>query len=773
MRKYILLLVWIVASLSNQGWAASPFVVKQIDIQGLQRTSPDTVYNYLPIKTGDTLRPGQTGTIISSLYHTGFFEHISLGRKNNTLIIRVVERPTIGQIKISGNSSLQTDKVTSAMKAVDIAEGRVYNSAILEKIKLSILNQYYMLGRYNAKVDIHVTPMERNRVLVKIDISEGLVAKIRKISILGAHAFNQKTLQKQLDITTPGLITFFTQTDRFSQEKLDTSLEKLRDYYLDRGYIKFNVKSSKVSITPDRKAIYVTIVVDEGDPYTVTGYTVSGETILPKEELLRNVTFKPNTVFSKRKIIETEKSMTDALGEKGYLFTVVSLQPQIDDTNKTLFLNFVIKPGKRVYVRHIFFTDNTKTNDLTLRREIQQMESAPVSSSKLDQSKHRLSLLPYVRNVDMNINPVEQTDDTVDVNYKLTEDNAAQATFSVGYSQLDRIILSAGVTQKNFLGTGKTLGINASNSRFQSFFGINYSDPYYTPDGISRSINLSVSKFNPGAANITRSYSDDQIVASVVYGIPLGQEQNVFNTLQLGYGYQGTLVKLNHQVSNQVLDFVARNGRHFQEANLIVGVSRDSRDKAIFPTSGMLHTLAGNIYLPLTGQSLKYYQLSYNAKAYRPIYGDFIATARADFGYGNAFNGVLNYPFFNNFYAGGIDSVRGYLGNTLGPHDNLGHNGDATGGNILADASVGLIFPNHISENLRTSVFVDGGNVFNSFNNRRFGGHPSGPPRYATGIQADWLTPLGLIDVSLARAINPQKGDNEEIFQFSLGANFG
>ena len=509
------------------------------------------------------------------------------------------------------------------------------------------------------------------------------------------------------------------------------------------------------------------------------GFTLEGETILPRDTLMKKINIKPGDIFSRQVVIDSEKAVNDALGDKGYLFAVVSLQPDVDEKTKQVSLTFIVKPGKRVYVRHIYFSDNTRTNDIVLRREVQQMESAPVASDNLDQSKHRLSLLPFVRDVQMTVDPVPDTDDTVDIHYKITEDPAAQATFSVGYSQLEKLILSAGVTQKNFLGTGKTVGLNASRSRFQQFLGINYTDPYYTPDGISRTINLSASKFDPRGANISRSYTDDQYTGSVIYGIPLGQEQNVFTNMQLGFGYQETLVKLSQQhnnlgqlmVSNQIQNFVSRHGRHFQEINFIAGISRDSRDKAIFPTVGMIHTLAGSLYAPATSKSLKYYTVAYNTRIYRPITGAFIATGRMNLAYGNSFGRGEDYPFFNDFYSGGMDSVRGYEGNTLGPKDNLN---DSTGGNLLGDVSLGLIFPNHISDNVRTTLFVDGGNVYNTFDNRKFGGTASGPLRYSSGIEADCLVPgLGLIDVAVSKAINPRRGDDRNWFQFSLGANFG
>lgn len=771
MKKIIVALIFLLNVIPTV-WAQS-FIVQNIEVQGLQRISSATVRSYLPLKLGQTLGPDKTASVIRALYNTGFFEHISLSRRGNTLIINVEERPTIGHLTITGNSFIATDKLTSVMKSLDIAEGRVYNRLMLDRIQQSLLNQYYELGRYNARVKVTATPMDRCRMLVRIDISEGLVAKVRCINIIGNHAFKESVLIKKLSITTPGLFTFITQTDRYNQEKLDASLESLRNFYLDQGYLRFVVKSSQVAITPDRKSIYLTIVVDEGVPYCVKGISVNGETVLPQEEIIRQIHIRQGDRFSRQAVIDSEKAITDVLGNKGYVFATVSINPRIDDVAKNVFLGFDIRPGKRAYVRNIYFTDNAKTNDEALRREIQQMEGAVVSTCKLEDSKRRLNLLPYLKDAQMTVIPVPGTDDQVDVNYKVVEDNAAQANVSLGFSQQYGIQLGAGLNQKNFLGTGKTLGLNFTKNRFEQFYGITYTDPYYTLDGISRTLGLSVSKVDPGQTNASGSYTLNQYVGSVLYSIPIGNEIGVFNHVQLGYGYENTVVHLTNSVSTQVANFVNNNGSHFGQFDLIAGLSRNSLNKAIFPTRGVLHTFGVNAYFPAGTGHLTYYTMGYNVKGFYPLTDSFIATAKGQLGYGNAFNGVSNFPFFKNYYAGGIDSVRGYLGNTLGPKDSMQK---PTGGNALVTASIGMIFPNYISENFRTTLFVDAGNVYDTSNNRPYGGTGSGPLRYSTGIEGDWLTPFGLINVSLAKPLNRQTGrgvpsDSEEIFQFSLGAN--
>ncbi len=772
MKKIIVAFVLFLNIFLTSAWAADSFVVKKIQIEGLQRISDETVYTYLPIKQGQTLRPEQTTDIIRALYKTGFFDHIALLKRGNTLVIQVVERPTIGQLKISGNSAIPTDKLTSVMRSMDIAEGRVYNRAILDRIKQSLLNQYYQLGRYNARINVSVTPLERNRVLVRIEISEGLVAKIQRINIIGNKTYKERQLEHELQISTPGIFTFFTQSDQYSQEKLDASVDSLRNYYLDRGYIKFATRSSQVSITPDRKSVYVTIVVDEGVPYKIKGFDLSGDLILPRAELMKVMKIKPGQTFSRQAVIDSEKAISDALGNKGYVYATVTLNPKIDDVKKEIFLDFNVKPGKKTYVRHIYFSDNAKTNDEVLRREIQQMEGGMVKTSQLEESKRRLNLLPYIKDTQMSLEPVAGTDDQVDVNYKVTENNSAELTGRIGYSQVQHVILGAGINQKNFLGTGKTLGLNAETSRYERYFGATYTDPYFTQDGISRTITISGSRYDPAAANVSQSYVMNELDASDIYSIPIGQERNATDRFDIGYGYQNTLINLPgnpNYVSTMVSDYVQRHGRHFQQLNLIAGLSRDSRDKAIFPTTGTRQAIGVDLFLPLGTNALKYYTLNYSAAWYHPLVSNFILMAKGAVGYGNSFSNGRDFPFFKNYYAGGIDSVRGYTGNTLGPHDNLGN---PIGGNFLADASIGLILPNFYSENIRTSLFLDGGNVYQTYDNRPLGGTGSGPARFSLGFQVEWLSPMGPIDVSLARGLNG-KGESYEPFQFSLGANFG
>lgn len=775
--KKTLSIVLLSQLLLGSAWAQEAFVVRRIQFEGLQHISPATVESYLPIRSGQTLQPSRTAAILRALYKTGFFDRISLSKQNGTLIIHVVERPTIGQLKITGNSVIPTDKLTTVMKSLDIAEGRVYNPAVLERITQSLLNQYYQVGRYNARINVRTSQMARNQVCVRIEISEGLTAKIQRISIIGNRCFDEKTLVKQLDISTTGLFSFMTQSDKYSEEKLEASLDKLRSFYLDHGYVRFAIKSSQAEITPDRKSVYIVIVVDEGQPYTVKNVTLTGSMVIPRQELECLIKLRPGEIFSRQKVIDIEKAITTRLGDRGYLFASVNIQPDIDDKSRCVSLTLDVRPGKRAYVRHITFSENNRTNDEVLRREMLQMEAAPASTTKLEESKHRLSMLPFLKDIEMSINPVPNVNDQIDVNYKVKEDNSAQATFKVGYAQNSGAILGAGFNQKNFFGTGNTFGVNFNHTKVEQFYSVDYTNPYYTPEGISRSFSFSVSRVDPGKTqDVANGYTSSEYDLGVLYGIPIGKETDVINNITAGVSYQDIIINItkkdrHEKVSRQILSFVHDHGRHFQELDFKLGYTRDSRDKAIFPTCGALNTLFLDIYAPVARKSLSFYTFNYQGKWYRPLTEKFIFLAKGDLGYGNGFRGINNFPFFKNYFCGGINSVHGYYDSTLGPKDSRGN---AFGGNFLVDASVGIIFPNYISDNLRTFAFFDGGNVYLNRDNAKFGKKStnSGPIRYSVGIEADVFTPFGPIAVSVAKRIKKYHGDDVQVFQFSLGANF-
>ncbi len=495
------------------------FTVQSIQIRGLQGISRSTVLSYVFFKPGEKLDQKKSDQIIEDLYKTEFFDNVRLGRVGNTLVINVVQRPIISKISISGNKKIKTDQLKKILKKIGFDEGQVFNPSLLEKIKGSLSEEYFTLGQYNAKVNVKQTKQSRNRVAIAIKISEGLVSKIHQIKVIGNNVFSERTLLKQFKLSTPGLFTWYTHSDQYTPEKLNADLESLRSFYLDRGYLKFNVNSSQVSVTPDRQGIYILIRVTEGSQYTVSGYTVSGQLVLPKQKLLSMVDIKKGQIFSRKSVMAVNKKIINALGEKGYANADVKVQPKINEKNKSVYLNFRIIPGSRIYIRHITFSGNYRTNDATLRRENPLFEGGLFSTNKVQESKRSLLLLPYISKVNVTTTPVPGSPNKVDVNYNVTEVPSAEIQAGVGYSTLERLMFNAGISQKNVFGTGNTLGLNFSTSAISTNINLDYYDPYYTQSGIGRDINVYATRFDSSKANIS-DYATNDYGAAVNYNIP-------------------------------------------------------------------------------------------------------------------------------------------------------------------------------------------------------------------------------------------------------------
>lgn len=748
------------------------FEIKKIIIKGLVRISKGTVYSYLPVKAGDEFNPHDSDDIIRALYKTNFFSDISLTREGDALVITVVERPVIGEVKISGNSDITTDKLTEALKRVGLQDGLVFNQSLINDVKQSLQEEYYSRGKYNARVDVTVKSESRNRVSVNILISEGVEATIKHINIVGAQVFTSSELLDQLTITTPGWFTWMTGNDKYSRAKLEASLEALRSYYMDRGYIEFNISSVQVALTPDRKSVYVVINVSEGPQFKFSGYALKGQFILPEKTLQDLVHIKKGDIFSRKTVIESDKGIIDALGNKGYAFANVDATPDIDKKNRTVFLNLTVEPGHLTYVDQIHFVGNDAANDSVLRQALRQMEGGLFNTDNIEQSKWHLQQLPYISDVQVETIPVAGKKDEVDVDYKVKEKSSANFMASIGYSQLDGFIFSTGIVEHDLLGTGKTLGFNFTRSRGYESYNINYVNPYYTIDGISRSVNLYLTHLDPGDLNLTNGYSVSNAGFDVTYSIPVSESKGSEDDVSLGYGLQNTLLTAGSTPPTVVSDFINDFTSHPQVANLNAGFTHNGFDKIVFPTKGVTQSIGTTVTVPANNNTPGYYTTSYNINNYLPlsINHHFILNAKgtAEFGSGYMRSGRL--PFYQNFYVGGMNSVRGYEGNTLGPVDS---NDEPLGGNLGVYGTLALIFPNPISPNsLRTSWFIDAGNAFTTYDSPDKKSLKLNNLRYATGIEFDWLTPIGLINFSLAKAINPHSGDSTEPFQFSMGTSF-
>lgn len=795
----------LLACLSVPAYADESFTVNKIEIQGLKRISEGTVLNYLPIEIGQTIKPSDTAKIIRVLYKTGFFSDVTLDHQGNTLIVKVVEKPTIGQFKITGNKSIPTKTLRKTLSDLGFAEGRVYDPSLLDSIRDSLQREYYNRGNYNATVTAKVTPTSSNRVDINITVYEGPLAKISEISIIGNHAFKEKELVKQFSLSTTGLFSFLTDDDKFSQEKLNGDLETLRSYYMDRGYVQFKIDSSEVLLSPDKKKVTILIHVTEGDQFTVSGYKLAGTFVEPKEKLEKFVYFKPNEVFNRKKITNMTQAMSNTMANDGYVYAHVEPLPEVDAAKKQVFVTFLVSPGNRYYVHDINFHGNDKTQDQVLRRYMRQQEGAPYSLSKSKQSETNLNRTAYFKTVKVDNTPVAGTDDQVDLDFTVTEAPSATMSVGLGYTNTLGFLINAAYSQPNFLGSGRSVGANVSVASGEQSVSLSYFNPYYTMDGVGRGFSAYADHYNTDQ-NFTdnASYAMNDYGAKMFYSFPLSEEDNV----SAGIGYGATLLNVGNQASDAVINFMEDYSlklplyrvnevatdpttglpidypQHasIYNVNLTSAWGHNGYDRAIFPTRGYAHSLSGSVALPGGGEKVSYYKLDYAGRVYQPLGKGFIVSVRGEVGYGDGIFGTPYLPFYANFGAGGIGvtgAVRGYEGFSIGPKTLNPDGSESTiGGNTMTVGSLELIIPTPLTpDSFRVTAFLDGGNVYN-WN----GGAPtatstsdkgsSGPVRYSTGIQGQWQTPMGQIIFSLAKPINPQEGDVTEVFQFSAGTSF-
>ena len=532
------------------------FIVEDIQVKGLQRISVGTVYNYLPVNVGERFSLDNVAPAIKALFKTGFFKDISLEREGSTLIVNVVERPSIAKIIFEGNKDLSKDDLTKALKKIGLAEGKVFDQQVLDKVEQELSRQYFSHGKYGLKITTEVSNLTRNRVGIHIKISEGRVAKIKQINVVGNNVFDDETLLRNLELSTSNLLSFYTKNDQYSKQKLQADLETLRSYYLDRGYINFNIESTQVAITPDKKDIYVTINVKEGDVYTLEKVKLAGNLVVDPQELIKLAKVGPGETFSRKNATETSKAISDRLGDDGYAFANVNMVPEINEAKKTVDMTFFVDPGKRVYVRRINMKGNSKTRDEVLRREMRQMESSWASSSKIERSKTRLERLGYFEEVNVETPPVAGTADQIDVNYTVTEKPSGNLSAGIGFSQTQGIVLNANIAQDNVFGSGKRVNIAFNNSDYATSYQFGFFNPYFTVDGVSQGYNLGYTKRNAGQINIA-NYSTNVMNAGVNFGIPL----NEFDNLRFDVDVKHTELTKTDFTSNEIQDFIRESRR--------------------------------------------------------------------------------------------------------------------------------------------------------------------------------------------------------------------
>jgi outer membrane protein insertion porin family len=755
------------AAIAAHGLAAHatpPFVVEDIRIEGLQRVEPGTVFAYLPIKQGDTFTEDKASEAIRALYATGFFSDVDISTHDHAVVVSVVERPAIASIDFAGLHEFEKDALLKALKGVGLSQGRYYDKSLLDRAKQELKRQYLTRGFYAAEVTMTVTPIDQNRVSIFFSVVEGPSAKIRQVNFVGNRVFSTSTLRDEMRLSTPNWFSWYTKDDLYSRDKLTTDLENVRKYYLNHGYLEFSIESTQVSISPDKKDMYLTLTVHEGEPYKISSVKLAGNLLDRGPELQKLIKFKPGELFSADDLQATTKAIVDKLGEYGYAFAAVNAQPDIDQQDHTVALTLQVTPSRRVYVRHINVIGNTRTRDEVIRREMRQLESSWFDSSRLALSRDRINRLGYFTNVEVTTVPAEGTLDQVDVDVRVTEKPTGNVTFGAGFSSTDKVVLSTGFSEDNVLGSGTSLAVNVNTSRTYRTLTVTQVDPYFTVDGIKRITDVYYRTTQPLYYS-TSSNSSFRIVTAggdLKFGIPFSEVDTVY----FGAGFEQNRLDIDQFTPKSYINYVNQFGRISNNVPLTVGWARDARDSALVPSRGYF-TQANAEYGTPVGKT-EYYKADVQAQYYYSFARGFVLGLNFQAGYGNGIGGKP-YPIFRNYYAGGIGSVRGYQPSSLGPRDVT--TGDPIGGSKMVVGNVELTFPlpgTGYDRTLRVFTFFDGGNVWGNV------GDSVGANglRYAYGVGLAWISPIGPLKISVGLPLQKHTGDQYQKFQFQIGTAF-
>ncbi|GAB3783221.1 outer membrane protein assembly factor BamA [Dyella agri] len=803
----------LLASLSAKALAFDPFVISDIRIDGLSRISAGTVFNYLPISRGDQMSDAVAQRAIRALYQTKFFSDVEMERDGNILVIKVVERPSIAKLTIRGNKDIKTEDLQKGLKSIGLAEGETFDRLALDNVQQELIHQYYNRGKYSVSVIPHVVRLERNRVAIDVEIREGQVAKIKEINIVGNHAFTDKQIRDDFELGTPNWMSWYSKNDQYSQEKLKGDLEKLQSYYMDRGYADFGIDSTQVSIAPDKQSMYIAADVKEGEIYKISDVKLLGTMVLPEATLRQLVFVKPGEVFNRGAIETSTKAIKALLANIGYAYAKVTPYPKLDKDKRTVDLTLYIEPGQRVYVRRVIFQGNTLTEDNVMRREMRQLEGSWYSQATIDRSKIRLQQLGYFKKVDVDKKRVPGSDDQVDVTVKVEEQSAGSLQFGIGYSQYSGIILSASVSERNLFGSGDTVSVGGERSAYYTRYNANYYNPYLTDNGIGIGYNLTYSKtdYNNVDNGEFADYSTSQQAFSTYLGIPITDYQS----LRAGIGLSSNKVNsIAGYTPQQLIDYQNEIGNYTIHSTIgTLGWTMDTRNGYWAPTRGGQLSLNAEVALP--SSTVKYWKLTGQANHYWPIGHGFVLYLNGVVGYGKTYgqNGISDaqfdqlkaayaaagtpvptdmrndFPFWENFYSGGVTDVRGFQDNTLGPRLCGGTGALAQGSGsycnssyynyaqpiggalkVLGTAELYLPLPFLKDVNTaRVSWFVDTGNAYanwNSFSAKTL--------RASTGLSLHWQSPMGPMIINFALPFRTQPGDNyyEERIQFTFGSTF-
>jgi outer membrane protein insertion porin family len=771
------LTILILCALSAPVFASETFTVSDIRLEGLERIPDGTLLNYLPIRNGDAVDDNQIAYALKELYKTGFFKDVNLYRDGDVLVVKVLERPAIAEVKFDGNNDIDDEQLQKILNDIGIVKGRVFDPSALDKIEQGLKQQaYFAQGKYAVRIDTKVTELEQNRVRIEIDISEGMVAHIREINIVGNSVFDDATLLAELQLVVPDFWTILSSTDEYSKPKLAADLETINSYYQDRGYIRFVINSTQVTITPDKKDIYVTVNVSEGDQYKINEIKLAGELKVPEKELRALLLLKPGELFSRQSMTEGKDLIIQRLGNEGYAFAKVRVIPEIDEQNKQVTLTYFVEPGKKVYVRRINFTGHYKTNDDVLRREMRLMEGSELSNSKLERSKVRLQRLAYIEDVNVEKNPVPGTDDMVDLEINVTERLSGSFNIGAGYSGNQGFVFNMGLQMENLFGTGQQLSINLNNDQSNNVYNISFTDPYYTVDGVSRTFNFAYRMRDTAKEDIT-NYLSNTFGAGVNYGVPLSE----YDSIRLGFGYEHTeIIRGSYTLTSEdVREFMEIYGEDpdilgnntlaiFDALTLTASFTHDTRNRTVFPTQGNQQSISLDMTAP--GSDLEYYKLTHRTQFYFDIVGETTFLLKTDLAYGDGYGSTDSLPFYERFFAGGLRTVRGFENSSLGPRDPITF--DPRGGDMRVVAGTELIFAQPFMEkppnSVRWGLFYDIGNVYLQDE----GGFKGQELRSAIGVSFIWLAPIGPLRFSWARPMRTQDMDELERFQFTIGSFF-
>lgn len=748
--------------------AFDPFVVKDIRVEGIQRIDAGTVFGYLPFKVGDTFTEDTATDAVRRLYGSGFFSDVRIETNNNVVVVVVQERATIASITFNGMREFDSKAILDSLRTVGFAEGRIFDRSMLERAELEFKQQYMSKGKYGVEVTSTVTPLPRNRVGISFDIFEGDVAKIREIHFVGNKAFSESELLDQIQMTTPGWLTWYTDTDKYSREKLEGDMERIRSFYLDRGYLEMTLEPPQVTISPDRKDIYITYTVHEGEPYKVRSVKLAGNLLGLDKQIEALVQVKAGETFSAAKTNDSAKAITDYLGELGYAFANVNPNPQLDRAKHEADLTFYVDPSRRVYVRRIQIGGNTRTRDEVIRREMRQEEAAWYDAGDIKMSRDRVDRLGYFNDVNVKTDPVPGSPDQVDVNVDVKEKPTGMVNLGVGYGSTDRAIFSAGISEDNVFGSGTNLTLQLNTSKTNRAVVLSHTDPYWTKDGISRTTSLYYRQTRPFIDN-DGEYRVDTMGLGMNFGVPISE----YDRIILGAAFERNRVHLDSNSPLAYQEYVDQYGDTTNSILLTTGWNKDTRDSALAPTKGYFTKLQANV----STMDLKYTMLSAQQQYYLPLGRSYTLALNGMMDWGQAYGGK-DFPVIKNVYAGGIGSVRGYEGASLGPRDTL--TGDFLGGarRIVANAQLYLPFPGATKDKtLRWFLFTDAGRVQPGSGLTCTAGKnnevedPCGW-RYSAGVGLSWQSPLGPLQLSYGRPLKAKSGDDTQSFQFQIGTGF-